>query len=169
MARPAVELTAATDKEGLLEAENRRKREQAFASILALAPRGVGLGIAAGILGPGTYRGGTVADGARIDGIGWPVVDGQVTFAGNAMVRGVVFKQAIVCPTDAVVQFVGCVFLEPFTLVGNPRVACSGCRFDGTANINNAAGAAIDVAIAGGTHTNGVAHVNVTSPGGETT
>lgn len=169
------------------DAENFRRRQVEFKDsqrTRTLQPfsRVDGLG---GLLGIGTYRGGTLSDNARLDGIGWPEIDGQLTIAGRAIVRGVVFLETVALQAAARAQFDGCLFLgtvtiaaggsgafsgctfrQPVTVTATGLGGFAGCRFDGTAAVNNT-GLGINCVVAGGCRTSGVAHVGVTSPGGE--
>ena len=168
-------------------AENFRRRQQEFKDAqrtrtLMPLSRVDGMG---GLLGIGTYRGGTLDDNARVDGVGWPEIDGQVTIAARANVRGIVFLETVALGAAARAQFDSCLFIGPVTIAAAGSGAFSGCtfrqpvtvtagglggfagcRFDGTAAVNNA-GLAINCVVAGGCRTSGVAHVGVVSPGGE--
>ena len=142
VARRPVELVPAVETD-LGETENRRKREQAFGQVQSIAPVAPGNRVRAGILGPGDYRGDTLAFPARIDGLGWPQVTGQVTFQGvGHIVRGLVFTVGVNLSATAVVEFTGCVFLAPIVVAAGGRIGCVACRFDGTAAIANAGVAA---------------------------
>lgn len=149
-----------------LQFNNMQSRQQIFDVVLRLQPVVDGAPIQGGILAPGTYKGNTFTKDARIDGLGWPVVNGPVTFGSNVIVRGVVFADTITLTAAAVVAFDGCVFQKTVTVASGGKGAWAGCRFDGTSSIQNA-GNASKCVVAGGVHTSSTAHVNVTLPGGE--
>lgn len=144
-----------------LDFHNLQERQKQFDVLARLMPVVAGAQFQAGILAVGTYKGGTVKD-ARVDGIGWPVVAGPATISGNAIVRGIVFVDVVNVQASATVEFHGCVFSKPVAVGGGGKVACSGCRFDGSSNVNNT-GPAGNAVIAACVHTSGVAHVNVTA------
>lgn len=145
---------------------NMQGRQQVFDVVLRMQPVVAGAPIQAGILAPGNYIGNTLGVDVRIDGLGWPVVTGPVTFSANAIVRGVVFNNTVALGAAAVAVFDGCVFLNTVTVANGGKGAWAGCRFDGTSSIQNA-GNASKCVVAGGVHTSSTAHVNVTLPGGE--
>jgi hypothetical protein len=149
-----------------LQFANMQSRQQIFNIILRLQPIVDNAPIQGGILAPGTYKGNTFTKDARIDGLGWPVVNGPVTFSANIIVRGVVFADTVALTAAAVVVFDGCVFQKTVTVASGGKGAWSGCRFDGTSSIQNG-GNASKCVVAGGVHTSSTAHVNVTLPGGE--
>jgi hypothetical protein len=119
-----------------LDLENQRNRQSFFT--LALTRRARGTQIADGIHGPGAYKGGTFTRDARIDGLGWHTVQGQVTFQSTGIVRGMVFERGVILTTTANMQFVGCVFLMPIVVASGGRIGCNGCEFNGTSAITNA-------------------------------
>lgn len=138
IARRPVELVPSVEAD-LGDTENRRKREAAFSAVQSIAPVPPGNRVRAGVLGPGDYRGDTLAFPARIDGLGWPQVTGVVTFQGAGhIVRGIVFTVGVNLSATANVEFADCVFLAPIVVLAGGRIGCSACRFDGTAAIANA-------------------------------
>jgi len=122
--------------QGKLETTNQGKREDFFKSLVQR--RASSLALADGIHGPGTYKGATFTRDARIDGIGWPVVAGQVTFQSTGIVRGIVFSWQVNLTATANVEFVGCVFLAPIVVATGGRIGCCGCEFNGTSCITHA-------------------------------
>ena len=162
MSRAAVEVPAQAPT--VLDWQNQQSRQDFFTHAITRRKRATP--IAAGVLGPVEYVGGTLPRDAQIDGVGWPRIVGQVTFQSTGIVRGVVFEKAVVLSASANVQFDGCVFLEPITVASGGRIGCVGCQFNGTSAITNA-GAPNDANRVGCTGTSALAaDANVTVVGG---
>jgi hypothetical protein len=152
---------------GLLSVEQQRQRQQAFGALAAIVPVAVGSKVQAGLLGPGVYHGNTFAFPTRIDGIGWPRIDGQVTFQGAGHVcRGLVFEAAVNLSATANVEFLDCVFLAAVTVLAGGVICCDGGRFDGTSAILNA-GLPAAAFRTGCVKTSTVADTNLTISGGQ--
>lgn len=145
-----------------LGAQNARQRQQQFAGLQQIAPEPTGAPFPrVGVLGAGDYKGGTLSGTVDVTGINSPRVVGDVTLTGTVVVRGVVFGGEVTIGAQATASLVTCRFLKPVNVIAGGRVACTGCRFDGTAAILNA-GVAADAATVGSVRTSGVAHVNAT-------
>ena len=149
-----------------LGAVNARAREQQFAGLQRIASQAQGSPFPSiGVLGSGTYKGGTLGGIVDVTGLSQPRVTGEVTLLGSALVRGVLFEEELHIGGACTVAFAGCRFLKPIRVDAGGRIGCSGgCRFDGTSAIINA-GVAADAASTGCVKTSATAHVNVTVTG----
>ena len=146
-----------------LERQNLAKRNAFFANSgrIAPAPGGDVLPLA-GVLGPGRYPGGTLADGADLTGLGLPSI-GPMTIPGAAIVRGCILAGQLTVQNGATVRIEGCRIDVPIVVdAGGRLVVLSSVFKQGAAFIANA-GAAVNCASVGNVGwAAGTPHINVT-------
>lgn len=120
------------------EQDNLRRRDAAFAQLMALAPTRSGDRMpAVGVLGPVPYMGGVYTTAVDVQAVGKATVTTSAQFTATAIVRGVTFQQTVVVGPTGNAVFDGCTFMVPVLVEAGGVIACVGCRFDGTAAITN--------------------------------
>ena len=142
-----------------LDWQNQANRQAAFQR--SLQPAQTGTSIATGILGPGMYKGGNLADKARVSGIGWPTVNGQVRLSGSVVVHGVVFSSPIAIAADGQVQLCNCIIEDVITMASGAKLVLSSSLIEGRGVIVNAGGAG-DAQVIGNVRTSGTTDTNAT-------
>lgn len=143
-------------------AQRQRDRTQAVSALTPVAPIVPGDKLpAAGIVGVGVYRGGTVTGTLDLNCLTGAVMNEAVTFNATGIVRGMRFNNTVDLSATASVVFNDCRFYKPVTVAGGGKITVQGSVFDGTSAILNA-GLAADAGSIGNLKLSATAHTNVT-------
>tara|TARA_R110000868_G_scaffold34404_12_gene124286 strand:+ start:266 stop:760 length:495 start_codon:yes stop_codon:yes gene_type:complete len=121
------------------DAEQQRRRQSEFTAFQPVKPVQPGDVLPlVGLLGAGSYRGAKLTGTMDLTGVGPTLVTSACDFAGQGKIRGLTFQDTVTLRATADVEFTGCTFLLPITVVAGGRVVVAGSRFDGTSAIANA-------------------------------
>lgn len=152
----------APDRLGDASAESLRMRQGMRDRLSPLTPAIPGDRIPlTGILGVGTYKGGTVQGFVDLTCTAGAKIEGDTLFDASGIVRGLRFNGAVSVSATGRMVFTNCRFFLPITVAAGGRVTTQSCTFDGTSAILNA-GLAANAFSNGNVKLSATAHTNVT-------
>ena len=147
-----------------LERQAVAKRNQFFANSGRIAPRPAGDVLPRiGVLGPGSYPGGTLVNNSDVSGLGLPEV-GPLTLNGVAVIRDCALTGQVTIGPGAVVRLLGCRIDRLVVVAAGGRLIVAGSVFTNGQSFIANAGAAANCGSVGnvGWLTGPTPHVNVT-------